>query len=126
MADLVATLKEPGITTARKQSLVRGVFSGSVEVREVQAVTPSKERPWDSLPSDKPAMRILADVGIANPSWFVLAFQTTDVDRAAKLRKGDNVTLSGRLVQFVLHKRGYNETTDDEWLLFDQVVIGAK
>ena len=25
-----------------------------------------------------------------------------------------------------LHTRGHNETTHDEWLIFDQVVIGAK
>ena len=66
---------------------------------------------------------IFVDAG-ANPHAFVLVFQTTDVERAARLRKGDKVTLSGKLVQIVRHR--VPGVVDDEWLLFDQVVIGPK
>ena len=57
MAELLAALKDPGLTERQKQSFVKTVFSGVVEVREVQEVprTPTRERPFDSLPSDKPA-----------------------------------------------------------------------
>ena len=128
LAELLAALKNPALTQRDKQSLVRNVFSGVVEVREVQEVPlyPTKEKPWDSLPSDKPAVRIMVDVGATNAYWYVLAFQTTDLDRTSKLKKGDKVLVSGRLIQFVIHRRGYNDTTDDQWLLFDQVVISGK
>ena len=55
-----------------------------------------------------------------------VAYYGPDAERASKLRKGDKVVLSGRLVQIVRHRQGHNATTDDEWFIFDQVVIGGK
>jgi hypothetical protein len=128
LAELLAALKEPKLTERTKHGFARQVFSGVVEIREVQEVpkTPSEDRPFDTLPTDEPAMRIMVEVGIANPHWYVLAFQTTDVGRASKLRAGDKVRVSGRLVRIVRHRHGYDTTTDDEWFIFDQVVIADK
>jgi hypothetical protein len=124
MAELLATLREPKLPERRKQALIRGVYAGSVEVLEIQEVSPSPppDRSQDSIRSPKPTMRIMVDVGASNPYPLYLAFETTDIDRARKLRKGDRVTVTGKLVKFVQHRNGYNGMAD-EWLIFDEVVL---
>ena len=109
---------------ARKGTLGRQAYSGQVEVLEVQEVSmyPAPDRSMDSLRLDKPSMRIMVDVGASNPNPIYLAFETTDVTRAKSLRKGDKVTITGKLVKFVQHREGYNGKPD-EWLVFGDVVI---
>ena len=127
MAELVATLKDASLTLGRKQGLVRQMYAGVVEVLEVHEVprVPPADRPYDSLGLTKPSMRILVDVGASNPDRLFLAFESADVDRAARVRKGDRLHLTGKLVKLVRHKEGY-DGRPDEWLVFDQVMIGGR
>ena len=80
------------------------------------------DRVNDVLGLSKPTSRIMVDVGASAPFPMYLAFETADTERAKKLRKGDKVTLSGKLVKFVQHRDGYNGKPD-EWLIFGDVVI---
>ena len=125
MAELLTTLREPKLAMSKKQALGRQTYSGTVEVFEIHPTVPSHvgpDRASDVLGLNKPTSRIMVDVGASNPFAMYLAFETTDVERAKKLRKGDRVTLSGRLVKFVSHRDGYNGKPD-EWLIFGDVVI---
>jgi hypothetical protein len=125
MAELLATLREPKLPMLKKQALGRQTYSGTVEVFEVHTTVPSHvgpDRASDVLGLDKPSMRIMVDVRASSPFPMYLAFETTDTERVKKLRKGDKVTLSGKLVKFVSHRDGYDRKPD-EWLIFGDVVI---
>ena len=123
MAELLMTLRDATLTQPKKYGLTGQTFSGEVEVLEVQDVgEPTPDRPFDVIISAMPAKRIIVEV--AGGTAYFLVFQTTDVARAAALRKGDKVSVSGQLVKFVQHRVGFNNKPD-EWLLFDSTVRGA-
>src|SRR5688500_14000361 len=102
MAELLATLREPKLPITKKQARGRQPSSGTVEGFEVHPTVPSHVGPGrasDVLGLDKPTSRIMVDVGASNPFAMYLAFETTDVERAKRRRKGDKVTLFGKLVK---------------------------
>ena len=111
MAELLTTLKDPGLTSVRKSSLVGQTFSGQIIVSDVRRCSPSAPC----------KMEIVVNLGTGNPLPFQLVFATNDARVAERLRKGETASLRGKLVRFLDFPRG--QPSPFEQVMFEQAVV---
>ena len=112
---VIALLEDGDATQLQKKQLVRKWYTGTVTVEDVVA-----ERP------DSPAQLIVAvkKGSRGNQDNFIeMAFEITDVERAAKLKKGSQVTVTGQLVGTSVRKTRYMHIGDVEVFQFRNVTM---
>ena len=136
MDELLGALKDRKLTTLQKDRLIEKAYSGVVEIADIEdfvELLPPAELKGSGIrykltTRTKPAARIM--VGVKHPDndspQFLLVFETTDVENAGRLRRGDQVSISGKLVRFERHRSEYINVPDKEWAVFEQVVVKEK
>jgi len=143
MDELLGALKDRKLTTLQKDRLIGKAYSGVVEIADIEdfvelLLPPAEPKDGDRhrasgryelpAPTTKPAARIMVGVKhLDNDSpQFLLVFETTDVENAGRLRRGDQVSISGNLVRFEHHRSEYINVPDKEWAVFEQVIVKEK
>lgn len=114
LSSALAVIMNKESTSLQKRALVGKRYSGVVTVADVN----------DQSSDGKPAVEIVVDLLGSNYSYVgKMSVNTSNVETAAKLRKGAKIRITGQMSNVYVRSSGYSNVSGTEWTFLVDATI---